>query len=144
VEVESFPMLGKFKTVVNSLTRPVGYLSLCVGFLWSVTSAMHNQTWVLIAAARHSDSLRDAEIHEIQERKEAHYEPPWIAAARNWDSLRNRESDERRKSYYDPAVWSFAQLLREEPPWIITPAVLMLIGGLLLSRGRYRNVSRDN
>jgi hypothetical protein len=32
------------------------------------------------------------------------------------------------------AIWVFGRQIRDDPPWIFTPALLMLGGGLLLAR----------
>ncbi len=54
------------------------------------------------------------------------------AASRHSDTLPRKEAYDSQE-FYD-AFWSFAMRVRREPPWIVTPAVLMFAGGLLLSR----------
>ena len=54
------------------------------------------------------------------------------AASRHSDTLPRKETYDSQEFY--SAVWAFASRVRREPPWIVTPAVLMLAGGLLLSR----------
>ena len=48
----------------------------------------------------------------------------------------------RKESYTQSelhdALWSLGQQVRHDPPWIFTPAVLMLGGGLLLARASAR------
>jgi len=48
----------------------------------------------------------------------------------------------RKESYtyseLHDAIWTFGRQIRDAPPWILTPAVLMLGGGLLLARASAR------
>ena len=46
--------------------------------------------------------------------------------------------DSYTQSEFHDAVWTFGRQIRDDPPWIFTPAVLMLGGGLLLARASAR------
>ncbi len=62
------------------------------------------------------------------------FEPGLLAATARFTSDGVVRKESYTYSELHDAIYVFSRQIRDDPPWIITPALLMLGGGLLLAR----------